>query len=237
MPLLLILAIIFFLVFLKSPQGKGWTGELCVKFVIGRTKPDVRYVINDLKLRVSDDKTSQIDHILINERGVFVIETKNYSGRIYGQENQLEWTQVLNYGRVKNKMYNPLKQNKTHVYYVSNLLKEKTPITPAVVFVQGNTEFINASGVYTLSQFRRLIKSGHRELTVSQMKEIYNTLMSANDSSITRREHIQNIHTVTSNVSNNICPRCGKKLIERNSKNGNFMGCEGFPNCRFTKKL
>ena len=62
-------------------------------------------------LKVSEGKTSQIDHVVINPRGVFVIETKNYSGRIYGSENQLEWTQVLSYGRVKHKLYNPPRVN------------------------------------------------------------------------------------------------------------------------------
>ena len=100
-----LIALVFILValtvFLRTPQGRGWLGELKVKLVIGRTKPDIKYVINNLTLRIGENKTSQIDHVVINEHGVFIIETKNYSGRIYGNETQLEWTQVLNYGNVK----------------------------------------------------------------------------------------------------------------------------------------
>ena len=60
-------------------------------------------------LQLDNGKTSQIDHIVINSEGVFVIETKNYAGRIYGNDNQLEWTQVLVYGKVKNKLkYNSM---------------------------------------------------------------------------------------------------------------------------------
>lgn len=70
----------------------------------------------------NNGNTTQIDHIVINPRGVFVIETKNYSGEIYGSENQREWTQVLAYGNVKNKLYNPLKQNATHVYNVKRIV-------------------------------------------------------------------------------------------------------------------
>ena len=56
------------------------------------------YLINDGQIETLD-KTPNYDQydIVINENGVFVIETKNYSGRIYGQENQHEWTQVLSY--------------------------------------------------------------------------------------------------------------------------------------------
>ena len=224
--------------FLKTPQGRGWLGEFKVKLVIGKTKPEVKYVINNLTLRIGDNKTSQIDHIVINKHGIFVIETKNYSGRIYGNETQLEWTQVLNYGKVKNKLYNPIKQNKTHLYHISNLLNGKLPLFSAVVFVQGNTQYINASGVYNLRELRRLLKSNTGEyLSPEKMEEAYKTLLNANDASITKREHIQNININKQNISSNICPRCGKALVLRKGKNGNFMGCKGYPQCKFTKNI
>ncbi|MDR0778247.1 MAG: topoisomerase DNA-binding C4 zinc finger domain-containing protein [Methanomassiliicoccaceae archaeon] len=34
-----------------------------------------------------------------------------------------------------------------------------------------------------------------------------------------------------------MCPRCGKMLVLRNGKNGQFYGCSGYPNCRFTKNI
>ena len=240
MPFLITLVFILvaLTVFLRTPQGRGWFGELKVKLVIGRTKPDIKYVINNLTLRIGENKTSQIDHVVINEHGVFVIETKNYSGRIYGNETQLEWTQVLNYGNVKNKLYNPIKQNRTHLYHISNLLNGKLPLFSAVVFVQGNTQYINASGVYNLRELRRLLKSNTGEyLSPEKMEEAYKTLLNANDASITKREHIQNININKQNISSNICPRCGKALVLRKGKNGNFMGCKGYPQCKFTKNI
>jgi hypothetical protein len=168
---------------------------------------------------------------------VFVIETKNYSGRIYGQESQQEWTQVLSYGKVKNKIYNPIKQNKTHVYNVSKVVGVDIPIFSAVVFVQGNIQYINADGVYTLSGLKRLLKNGCAKLTEAQMEDVYTKLSEVNDRTRTKSEHIYNIHNLQNNVSNNICPRCGKKLVIRNGKNGSFMGCEGYPECKFTKNI
>ena len=32
------------------------------------------------------------------------------------------------------------------------------------------------------------------------------------------------------------CPRCGKTLISRHGKYGSFIGCSGYPNCKFSKK-
>lgn len=239
MPFLIILVfcLVLFSSFLNTPKGKGWLGEFFVKRTLGKTKPRVRYVINDFKCRVSYDKTTQIDHILINAGGVFVIETKNYSGRIYGQEQSLEWTQVLSYGRVKNKLYNPIRQNKTHVYHISNLIGNEAPIVSAVVFVQGNINFIEARGVYTLRGLKALIKKTPATLSTDEMEAIYNKLIQANDDSITNREHVRNIKSIKTGIQNNVCPRCGKKLIQRHGKNGDFMGCEGYPACKFTKRI
>ena len=137
MPFLIIAAVAIF-IFLKTPQGKGFVGELLVKLIIGKTKPNEQYVINNLTLRIDDNRTSQIDHVLINRLGVFVIETKNYSGRIYGDDYKKEWTQVLNYGKVKNHFYSPIKQNYTHVCRIKELLPENIPVYSIVVFVKGN---------------------------------------------------------------------------------------------------
>lgn len=125
-----------------SSEARCERGEKEVRNVIGETVENEKYIINDLILQ-DEDKTAQIDHIVINRRAVFVIETKNYSGKIYGSENQQLWTQVLERGGEKNKLYNPLKQNATHIYYIKKLLGD-LPIRSVVVFVQNNTEYITA---------------------------------------------------------------------------------------------
>ena len=69
--------------FRQSSEEIGKEGEFLVKHLIGDTVENEKYVINNLTLE-KDGKSSQIDHIVINPRGVFVIETKNYKGQIYG---------------------------------------------------------------------------------------------------------------------------------------------------------
>lgn len=58
-----------------------------------------------------------------------------------------------------------------------------------------------------------------------------------NESITTNRTHIENIKEMKDNIENNICPRCGASLVERNSKHGIFLGCSNYPNCKFKKKL
>jgi hypothetical protein len=256
MPLLIIAAIIILIAIYikKSNKGgqssstrsagrsvsssiKGKVGEIKVNNTINSAATNTQYTINNLVLLTENGKTSQIDHVVINRRGIFVIETKNYSGNIYGNENQQEWTQVLQYGKVKNKFYNPIKQNKAHIYHISTLISEKVPITSAVVFVSANIQFVNAPGVYTTDGLKKLLKSGPDVLSPEQMRRIYDKLFRANRTDISNREHIQNIQKTQDQVAHNICPRCGKPLVKRDGKNGSFMGCSAFPNCKFTKKI
>ena len=138
---ILIMILVAALVVLRLPLVKGIIGETIIRIVIGQTtvnQKQQKYVINDLVLEITPGKTSQVDHVVINPNGIFVIETKNYSGRIYGNESQLNWTQVLNYGRVKNHFYSPVRQNQTHVYAIREILKQDVPIYSVVVFVKGN---------------------------------------------------------------------------------------------------
>ena len=222
---------------LESPIGKGWLGEMIVRFVLGKTAEGEKYVVNDLRLHIDEGKTSQIDHVFINNKGVFVIETKNYSGRIYGDESRLEWTQVLKYGKIKNKLYNPIRQNKTHIYHIANILPEGTPLKSAIVFIQGNTKYIDAKNVFSPFELKSYVNEGDVVLSNEQMEEIYNALVNANDKKISNREHVENIQKMKNDIENNVCPRCGKKLVVRKSKNGEFMGCSGYPECKFTKKI
>ncbi|MGN1053305.1 MAG: NERD domain-containing protein [Candidatus Scatosoma sp.] len=236
MPFFIIIPAILFIVlivYLKQPSTHGKRGENKVRWVIGETVENEQYVINDLIL-VNEGKSSQIDHIVINPHGIFVLETKNYSGEIYGSENQREWIQVLAYGKVKNKLYNPLKQNATHIYNVKKIVG-RLPVYSLVVFVQNNTRNIDAKGVIPLSSLRTALQSGEIVLTIEQMQTAYNLLLS-NQSDISTKEHVQNIKKQQQNLELGICPRCGGNLVLRNGKYGEFWGCSNYPKCKFIKK-
>lgn len=67
-------------------------------------------------------KCSEIDLILLHETGIYVVESKNYSGWIKGDENQEQWEQIKlnNEGNENRQFQNPINQNKGHI---SSLLK------------------------------------------------------------------------------------------------------------------
>ena len=234
MPLLIIVIIISIVTaILRTPKVRGMIGEFIVKKTAGKTQENKQYVINDLIID-HDGKSSQIDHIVINPRGVFVIETKNYSGRIYGSESQHEWTQVLAFGKVKNKLYNPLKQNATHVYHVKRIIGD-LPIYSLVVFIQNNTKYITAPNVIPVIKLKKYLNTGAEVLSEDQMKITYDLLL-ANKSKISTREHVRNIHVQQQEIRDGICPRCGGKLVLKNGQYGDFFGCSNYPKCKFKMK-
>ena len=77
--------------------------------------------------------TSEIDVLFITSRGVFVIESKNYSGWIFGREEDRYWTQCLQSGQ-KNRFYNPVLQNRGHLKWLRRTLGEDVPLYSLVVF-------------------------------------------------------------------------------------------------------
>lgn len=78
----------------NSPVQKGKRGEGIINFSMKlHLDSNVYHLIPDVTL--ADGKgTTQIDHIVVSMFGIFVIETKNMKGWIYGNENQRRWTQV-----------------------------------------------------------------------------------------------------------------------------------------------
>ncbi len=147
--------------------------------------------------------------------------------------------QVLQYGKVKNKFYSPVKQNQTHVYELRKIIGEEAPIKSLVAFVQGNTKYITSKYVCPLRDIKKTLgnPAGGRGLNKEEMSKINGRIMEAKDASTTsNRQHVKSIKAMKQNIENDICPRCGGKLVLKKSKYGNFYGCENYPKCKFTKK-
>lgn len=92
---------------------KGLVGEATVVVGAKLLLPSDYLRFHNVTLRTPDG-TTQIDHVFVSRFGVFVVETKNMGGWIYGSERNLRWTQVFPGGR-KTSFQNPLRQNYRHV--------------------------------------------------------------------------------------------------------------------------
>ena len=96
-------------------------------------------VLNGVYLPLSDGTTAQIDHIVVSRYGVFVIETKNYSGWIFGKADDPEWTQTFYHKR--DTVQNPLRQNYKHICALVENLRIDKSYFHNVVALTDNCEF------------------------------------------------------------------------------------------------
>ena len=224
---------------LGNPISKGKRGEKIVAEILGDTISGEQYVINDLLFAVGKGQSCQIDHIYINKYGIWVIETKNYSGKIYGSVNDDEWTQVLAYGGKENKFYNPIKQNQTHIYRLSQYLGVRRIFHNVVVFLSGADVTAVEADVYTVRQLYSIkTQVTQTALTLEQMERYYTMLLRLKKAAtVSKSEHLANINEAQWKIANGICPRCGGNLVLRDGQYGKFYGCSNYPKCKFTKKI
>lgn len=96
-------------------------------------------IFHDLYVPVYDNKFSQVDLLLLTSVGIIVVEVKDYSGWLFGNGKQDQWTQVLNYGKEKHRFYNPIMQNSRHIFQLQKYLRTNVPFFSIIVFY-GNCE-------------------------------------------------------------------------------------------------
>lgn len=224
------------------PKIKGFFGEKSVSLILSKLDKLKYMVINNIMLQM-ENITTQIDHVVVSNYGIFVIETKNYNGWIIGNEYDDYWKQII-YKR-KEKLHNPIKQNYGHIQALKEILKDFPDInyisivtftTKADLKVTAKTDV-----VYTINLLKTIKKYNTETMTDSIKEQIYAKLTSLNiDSKENRKSHVEQIHNKLTGdeekIRNNICPKCGGTLVLRNGKYGQFKGCSNFPKCRFIVK-
>lgn len=239
----IIIAILKFV--LRSPAVIGSLGESVVFRQLNYLDPSQYRTLNNVLLR-NQNKTSQIDHLVVSLYGLFVIETKTFSGWIFGNENSEYWTQVV--FNVKHRFRNPIKQNWSHVYMLKSILSNNTKIKyyPIVVFA-GSAEIKELSARTQVTYVKYLAQtieelSTTECLTLDDMDHIEELIAShtLDNSWKNTNEHRnqirENINSKVDLALKKRCPKCGSSLIIRNGKYGLFLGCSNYPNCRYTQK-
>ncbi len=188
--LALILIVLGYLFKSKLSQIKGNIGEEKVKIELNKLGKNY-LILNDIMI-YSDNKTHQIDHLVISDYGIFVIEMKNYSGTIIGKENEKTWTQKI--GKQTNKLNNPIIQNHGHILALKDITKEKEKNFISIVcFGNQVTLKVNESNVVKLKELNKKIKS-YKTVKLNNKKELYNIIMNSNITDKNeRKKHVKTI--------------------------------------------
>ena len=221
---------------------KGWVGEIQGTLAKKIFLDAQAYVdVNNVTIPTSNG-TTQIDHVIVSRYGVFVVETKNMNGWIFGDEKSPQWTQSI-FGK-NFKFQNPLHQNYRHTKALSQFLGIDHSKFISVVMFWGDCELKTAlpSNVMT-SGYTSYIKSHtHVLFTDQEVQEIAAALKDGMlpKSWATRRQHVASLKERF--ASSTTCPKCGNPLVLRTAKSGanagsKFFGCTKYPACRFVSRL
>lgn len=101
-------------------RDAGLNGEYLMFRQLETLEGDFPLLVN-LYIPRKNVTTTEIDLLMIHSTGIYVFESKNYSGWIFGNEKDTMWTQCLKGGK-KNRFYNPIIQNKIHINALSGVL-------------------------------------------------------------------------------------------------------------------
>ncbi|NHM32067.1 nuclease-related domain-containing protein [Neobacillus terrae] len=215
---------------------KGELGEYKIDIQLDQLPKEYLH-LSDLMLKNEKSKTgySQIDHIILTPYCIFVIETKNYQGTIYGGKNTGYW--LVN---GKFKMLNPLKQNFGHIQALSKYVDNKdyplfvnmvsftkrctVKVEPElrkissqelIVYDVELTEFINRKVAVTKLQNKQPL------LDTNEMETIFSAIQAANITDIKSRDaHIGAIKEVIEKkpASHSRCVVCNSVVSEKVKK-------------------
>lgn len=224
----------------NSTEILGEIGEYQIAQILN-TLPREYQVFNDIYLS-NNDMTTQIDHIVVSIYGIFVIETKNYKGQIYGNNNSEYWTENF-YGKAY-KFYNPIKQNQSHIKALQKLLRIPFDTFISIIVFSNNATLKcdSLENIIYSFELKEFIKGYKKPIfNVDDVKKISAKLLQYNINSEDIKEvHIKNVQQKVFQkevlISKKICPKCGGKLVERKGQYGNFLGCSNYPKCKFTSK-
>lgn len=168
-PLFLLFIVILILFVWKTNWFRGYFGELQVRAMLTLLSNKKYNKFNNIILP-SGIGSTEIDHLIISVYGIFVIETKNKSGWIYGNKNSPSWTQTFENGK-KFRFQNPLRQNYKHTETIRTLLDIPEKYIHSLVAFSGKARFKTElpANVIFYKQIPSYIKSFHQELISEEL--------------------------------------------------------------------
>ncbi|MDZ7757764.1 NERD domain-containing protein [Rhodohalobacter sp.] len=220
---------------------RGWFGEKKTTFYMWLFLSSKVYRRFHGIIIPSKNGTTQIDHLIVSPYGLFIVETKNKKGWIFGGGRQRKWTQSI-YG--KNYTFqNPVKQTFRQKKILSEFLDLDESLIHTVIYFVGDCKFKTDLPANVIRKRLGKYIKGFKEqvLPPEEVHRIEETLeQHMDESTLTTRDHIQSLRK--RHRSTTVCPKCGSKLVERTAKRGRnagstFLGCENFPKCRFTRDV
>ena len=176
---IIVLIVLCILLTIYYSKFRGFMGEFWVKLELSKLSKNKYILLNDIMIK-DESGTHQIDHLILSQFGIFVIEMKNYYGLIKGKEFDDKWCQYL--GRNKNYFINPIHQNYGHIKSLSNLLKLDDRKFISIICFSNQTKLnVKSNNVVTQVDLLKDEILKYREIIVNNdIKELSNIIISNN---------------------------------------------------------
>jgi Holliday junction resolvase-like predicted endonuclease len=192
--------------FLKTHLNKGLLGEYHVSKKLDAM--GLKLLLINVIIP-TEEGSSEIDLIGMDNKGIYVFEIKNYSGWIYGNAYDKNWTQTMNRNS-KFKFYNPIRQNYNHIQHIKNYLniEDDSLFVSYIVFgskaVFKNLKNISIEDNIRVLNFEQLAQafikddeSRQKRLTPEQIVEYYMALKKGiSQSEETKEKHIAYVKSI-----------------------------------------
>lgn len=189
---------------------KGAFGEyLIYKRLKSYEKQGARFLFNIyLPTNSKSMDTTEIDVIMIFDKGICVFESKNYSGWIFGNDKSKMWTQCLPQGKgkkaLKESFYNPVWQNNAHIRALKTILSaDSVPVFSVISFSErctlkditiNNQQVTVINRNYVLPTIQTISNYQPTVLNQASIDSIYNLLLPYSQvSEETKKQHIDQI--------------------------------------------
>ena len=142
-------------------------------------------MLTNVYLPKEDGTTTEIDLIMVSATGIYVFESKNYSGWIFGDEKSKFWTQSLKGGK-KFRFYNPIWQNKKHISVLQKHLGLGSEVFRSYIIFSERCElkkmFVHSPEVKVMNrsvltrEIEHDLNSLENQLTILEINQIYTEL-------------------------------------------------------------
>lgn len=193
----------------QRQRKKGYEGEMDTYFHLKKIR-GYKKILHQVYIPKINSGVSEIDFIVIHEKGIFVVENKNYGGCIYGKEEDFYWTQVLKKGNSRN-FYNPVRQNQSHIKHLKRFMSDyeffQIPYVSVITFNDrsflkkikvGKTTAVVTSAGKVRKRLRKLLRRLPKTLTRKQVNEIFYYLQKETGSSAgERRKHVKQVNRLS----------------------------------------
>lgn len=185
----------------------GIVGEYSIYNQLKKYEKNGEKFLFNLYIPTNNNKTTEIDIVMISSIGIFVFESKNFSGWIFGKEKLPTWTQSFHIGKGKTKkkhFYNPIMQNEYHIKYLKNIIGNNIKTYSIIVFSDScilkklNKSIDSKNHVIYLHQLNKLItkiyKKEQKILSQEEIENLYNKLYKYTQvDENTKLKHISNL--------------------------------------------